>query len=345
MVVNPNYKGIALPVEGWPLLDTFVSPFFTSQNFCLQANPTPWLNLVAAPVSDPATVTLNMQYAIANSQIVCQNPGASNQKLVSMGRQSPGRRFVVGVVSLADASRYQLNVAALQSFSNETTRDFVVPTDTSLRAAIAALKPVKDTGTWPIPYSALRTVQNAAAYPGTMLMTVDVPTSGLPAADATRLANLVRWAVADGQTPGAANGQLPGGYLPLTAANGAGALLTYAQKAADAIDAQQGYVPAVDGSSTPPPTATPTPSSSQVPSTGQPSSQPTAVPSGSSGAPSASPSASPTASPTPTPVLIAAAGSTSPIAVGPLGASIPALLGIAFLTGLGALLVGFWGRA
>ena len=343
MTVNPNYKGIVLPVDGWPLLDTFVSPFFQSQNFCLQANPTPWLDLVAAPVSDPSVVTLNIQYAIANSQVICQNPGASNQRLVSMGRQSPGRRFVVGVVSLADAARYQLNVASLQSFSNGTTRDFVPPTDASLRAAVHALEPVKDQGSWPIPYAALRTAANAGAYPGTMVMTVDVPTTGVPSADALRLAKFVRWAVSTGQVPGAANGQLPGGYLPMTAANGSGALLAYARSAADAIQAQQGYVPAVDGSSSPPPT--PSPTTSQVPTTGQPASGPTSQPTSSgAGTVSATPSASPTGSPTSAPVLIAAAGSTSSIAVGPLGASIPALLGIAFLTGLAALATGLWGR-
>ena len=354
MKVNPSYKGIALPVDGWPLLDTHISAGAASQNQCVADNPAPWLNLVAAPVADPSIVTLNMQFGIANSQILCQSAGNPNQKLVALGRETPGQRFVVGLVSLADADRYQLNVAQLQThvdsvptapFTDATGRTFVAPTTASLKATVALLKPVKALGTFPIPYEALRGTAGKGAYPGTMLMTLDAPTSGLKADDARKLATFVRWATSTGQTPGGGNGQLPGGYLPLTSANGAAPLVAYAGTAATALAAQQGYVPAVDGSSTPPPAASPTPSPSDVPSTGQPASGPSPQPDSSGGgAGSPAPSASQSASASASTVLIAAAGSTSPIVVGPLGASIPALLGIALLTGVGALVLGLWGR-
>jgi len=48
MTVNPSYKGITVPTNQWPLLDTFVPD---SNDECLKANPAPYLPQVAAPVS------------------------------------------------------------------------------------------------------------------------------------------------------------------------------------------------------------------------------------------------------------------------------------------------------
>lgn len=362
MHVNTNYKGIALPVEGWPQLDSFVSPYFSKANLCMAGNAVPFLPLVAGPVSDPNTVTFNMQYGIANSQVFCKNAGASNQKLVALGRETPGQRLILGVVGLGDAERYQLPTAELlthvdasaaDKFTDATGRTFVAPTAASVRAAAALLKPSKDLGTWPVDYASLRTsAAGAAAYPGIMLLSLDVPTKGLSRPAAQRYSQLITFASGAGQVPGVGNGELPAGYLPMTAANGVGALVTYAQDAAAAVLAQQGYVPAADGSSKPPtptpsPTPTPTPTPSNVPSTGTPSGtggqsgggsqQPTPSPSTAASSPAPSPSASP--------VQIVAVGKTSSVAFGALSGTIPALLLFALLTGGTALVLGLWRRA
>lgn len=358
MRVNPNYQGIALPVNSWPVLDTFVSSLAAQGNPCLALNPVPFLPLVAAPVSNPATVTLNMQFQNSNSTIVCKDAGDPNQKLVAIGRQITGRRAILGVVALADADRYDLPTAALLShvdsgaestFTDSAGRVFVAPDNASLKAAAGLLKPDKAAGTWPIPYAAMRGDSGKAAYPGTMLVSLDVPTQGLPATDAARYAQFVSWATTTGQTPGSSTGQLPGGYLPLTAANGLGSLQTYAATAAAAIKAQQGYVPAVDGSSKPP-TATPTPS--PIPSTGDPGTDGSGtdtsgggeVPSGTGS--SAEPSASPSASPSPSQTTIALVKTADTIAIdpGPLSQAIPALLAVAIVTGAAALTMLLWRR-
>ena len=353
MVVNPNYEGIALPVQSWPILDQFVSKTAAETNPCLAANPVPYLPLIAAPVSNPAVVTLNMQYAIANSQINCVNAGQSNQKLGGLGRLTPGKRAIFGVVSLADAARYQLPTASLlthkdasapDDIQDTTGRTFVAPTTDSLKAAAALFKQDKAAGTWVVPYATLRGDTGKAAYPGTMLMSLNVPTKGLPSAEAAHYATFVRFAVTTGQTPGVGNGQLPAGYLPMTTANGLGSLVAYSKQAADSIASQQGYVPAVDGSSTPPtPTPIPTPTPTPIASTGSPAggSGSTAEPSTSA---SAAPSASPSASPSVTTVALVPTGLTVPINAGPLGHALPGLLGLAIFTGLGALVTIFWGR-
>lgn len=357
MVVNPNYKGISLPTTSWPVKETTISKIVTANNPCILVSPVPYLPLVAAPVSDPATIALNMQFGISNSQVNCQNPGLPNQKLVSIGRLVPGRRALFGVVSLADAARYDIPTAALLAHTASTAptvptdgtgRTFVAADDASLKAAAALLKPVKPAGTWPVDYAALRGDQGASAYPGIMLMSVDVPTKGLPAADAHRYAQFLDFVAAAGQTAGVGNGELPAGYLPMTAANGLGTLAAYSRTAALAVAAQQGYVPAVDGSSKPP-SQTPTPSPT-IPGTGSPQGSggtpsPSTPNTGTSSAPAPSPSTSPpTASPSSSEISIVAVGRTTAIGAGALAASIPGLLALGLMTGLGALVLAAWRR-
>ncbi|MCU1657840.1 MAG: hypothetical protein JWO57_2496, partial [Pseudonocardiales bacterium] len=349
MIVNPAYKYMSLPVANWPLLDTHRRHLATGANKCLDAQPVPWLPLVASPLSNPATIALDMQFDIANSQVMCQNPGDPTQKLTALGRQAPGQRFLLGLVSLADAARYQLNTVRLQTqrsstdnskFTDVEGRSFAGPTDAALKAAAALLQPDDSIGSWPVPYDTMRTdPKGADAYPGTMLMSIDVPTSGLPGADAGRFAQVLHFVAGPGQTPGLGNGQLPAGYLPLTAANGLGALAAYTDKAADAVAAQQGVVPFVSGKPNPVPPSTggtPSPSGSGTgTSSGSPTANPT--PSTTSGtSPSATASAKPSAGTTaPSSVNAAAVGKTSKISSGALGLALPALALMA-LIGLGA---------
>jgi hypothetical protein len=260
MVVNPNYKSIRLPVQSWPLLDTFEqgAAYDTSSNPCLAANPVPFLPQVAAPVSTMATVTLNMQFSIANSQVLCTNAGGLDQKLVSYGRETRGSRFLIGITPLADAARYELSSAALQTqvspaapskFSDSTGRTFVAPSDASLTAASSLLAPNPSEGTWDLPYGKFQTDPAAsAAYPGTLLISADIPTKGLPATDAQKYATFLDFAAFTGQTPGVGNGQLPPGFLPMTASNNLKEMAAYTRSAATAVKAQSGTVPPLPGS-------------------------------------------------------------------------------------------------
>ena len=256
MTVNPAYRGISLPTTAWPLLDTFVPQFTEPANACLFYNPVPYMPLVAAPLPRLVQIAQSLQFAIANSTTRCHQPveGVIEQaRLKPIGREFPGFRFMVGITSLGDAARYGLDTAELQTrsslrpdqpFTDAEGRTFVAPDDDSMRAAVAALKPDETTRSWPLSYSALRDdPSTAGAYPGAMLVYAQVPTSGLPVHEAKAFATFLRFAVTDGQKPGYGNGQLPPGYLPLTAANGLGALVAYTQRAADAVESQDGSVP------------------------------------------------------------------------------------------------------
>ncbi|MFI5099929.1 MAG: hypothetical protein ACHQE5_05370, partial [Actinomycetes bacterium] len=360
MAVNPNYakaiadKTLVLPTNSWPLLDTLKPKdlYSPSINNCLATDPVAWLPLVASPVSAMATITLDMQFNVVNSQIRCANEGQQNQKLTAVGRQTPGTRFMLGLTSLADAQRYQLDTAQLLThtssgaatkFTNADGRSFVGPTDDALRAAAALLVPDKTANTWPVPYATLRTsADGEQAYPGTLLMSMDVPVAGLPKADAARYAVLLRFAVGAGQTPGVGNGQLPPGFLPMTADNGLDALVAYTDRAATAVAAQTGDLPYVTGGSTgPTPTATSTPPPTTGGTTGGTATPPASTPPPASTTPSTSGTSSPTGTPVAAPVSL---GTTQNIASGSLGLVLPAVLGLAVLGALAFLLTGWFGR-
>ncbi len=246
MVVNPAYKGIALPVDQWPLLSTFepTAWYKTDANDCLFNNPVPIQPLIAAPLATLAGISEDVQYDLPNSTTNCSQPDPSTsagEKLVAGPQQSVGLRFDIGVTTLADAARYQLQTAALQT----TKGTFVGPDNASLEAIGALLQPDSSTGTWPIPYTQFEQTAGAAAYPGTMVVYAAVPTRGLPTEDAQDFGTLLRFAATTGQTPGTGVGELPPGYLPMTAANGLGALAAYTVAAAADVAAQNGQVPGV----------------------------------------------------------------------------------------------------
>ena len=276
MVVNPNYRKIALPTSSWPLLDNYYDPL---GNECIADQHLPILPLVASPVSDPSLITYNMQYGITNSQVNCTVFGsvdsADSRRLTAAGRQNPGIRFLLGVVGLGDAARYQLSTAALQThnsstssapFTDASNRSFVAASDDSVLAAARLMKPDFSVGTWQLPYHDLATTSaGQAAYPGTMLISTDIPTKGLASDDATKFANFLNYVAGPGQTRGLLNGQLPDGYLPITSANGLGNLANYTHDAAIAVGSQSGAVPLLPGEPTPVPAASSaSPSASDV---------------------------------------------------------------------------------
>jgi hypothetical protein len=352
MVVNPAYKGITLPKDRWPLLSAFEPKkwYASDLNDCLHNSPVPFLPLVAAPLARFFYVTQAMQFAVAQSTTTCSQIDGTTlgEKLVATGRQTVGYRFMIGVTPLADAYRYQLRTAALQTTNTNT---FVAPSDASLRAAAPLLKPDKSSGTWPVPYEQLRTTKaGAKAYPGTMVVYTAVPTSGLPAADAHDYAALLRFAATAGQTAGLGVGQLPQGYLPMTAANGLGSLAGYTMAAAAAVAAQKGVEPSLTGHSAPgsphshqhsSPPPTPPPAGSGPPTVPNPS---TSIPAVTNAGPSSSstPSGPTVAGPQPSaPVSL---GRTLGIDLGGSGLAVILVAGLAVLGLAGAPAVYMVGR-
>jgi len=249
MVVNPAYKGIALPVDQWPLQSTFEPTTYYEAdggqlNNCLFSEPVPYQPLVAAPLANLEDISQAIQFSQPNSTTTCTQPiqgSSAGEKLSAAKRQSPGFRFLIGITPIPDAQRYLLQTASLET----TTGTYVAPSETALKSAASLLVPDQTTGTWPIPYQAFRTAAGATAYPGTMVVYAAVPTSGLTSTDAKDYAELLKFAASTGQIQGPGVGQLPPGYLPLTAADGLGALASYTMAAATDVAAQSGKVPSL----------------------------------------------------------------------------------------------------
>lgn len=249
MVVNSAYKGISLPVSQWPLLSTWQSTEYDLNpqvQYCLQTSPEPFDSIVSAPLGDLQDISQSMQFHDANSTTNCKPdaPGVPNS-LAGAGTQSTGNYFMIGLTPLADDSRYDLQTASLQT----TSGTFVTPSNDSMEAATDLLQPDASTGTWPIPYGQFETATGASAYPGTMIVYAAIPTSGLPAAEAADYADLLTFAAGTGQTSGEGVGQLPPGYLPMTAADGLGGLAAYTVAAAADVAAQNGQVPPLSSAS------------------------------------------------------------------------------------------------
>jgi len=302
MVVNPAYKGIKLPVTTWPLLDTYVPTGLESGNACVQASPVPWLPLVAAPVESMATISLDLQYDVSNSQTGCNN-SFQNPSYEAVGQEVPGATFIFGFTSLADAEQYGLDTVSLETqggstsdakFTTSAGRTFVAPTNASLRAAVALMEPDDKTGSWKVDYSKMRTAKaGKLAYPGTMLISTDVPTHGLAKTLAKDYGKFLDFAATDGQRPGFGNGQLPTGYLPMTAANGGAKMVAYTKAAAADVTAQNSKVPTPSH-----PNVTASRSSSPSPSSSASSSQPASGSGSSTSSGSSSQSTSPSGSST-----------------------------------------------
>lgn len=256
MLVNPEYKGIRLPLDSWPLLDTFQAPDETA-NACYRNSPAPYLQLVANPNSLISNILLNMQFGISSVRTGCAFDGqdAAALALRQEGAQPVGSRFVLGLATLSAAERYNLRTASLQTrsivppatpFENAKGRTFVTGDRTSLREAAAALRPDPAGTQWNVDYDALETVDGSRAYPGALPVYATVPTEGLDKDESAKLATFLCYSLDRGQVRGLANGQLPPGYLPITTSNGLHEQREYLVSSIAAVRAQAGDVPKLD---------------------------------------------------------------------------------------------------
>lgn len=247
MVVNPSYKKIKLPVSEFPLKDRFVP---TSNQKCLQMNPAPYFQQVAAPVSSLSKIAQAILDGWPNVQTRCEGGAAGEAfKTGRIDRQGIGTRFMLGIVSLGDAQRYGLDTASLQTsskvkpaakFTSTAGRTFVAPTNASVAAAVKLAKPKSVKAAFALSDSDLR--KTPGAYPGTMIVYTVAKLSGLDKADAAHVSSFIKIATTEGQVQGSGNGRLPRGYLPITKNGATAALYKRAQVVATLI-AEQKPVP------------------------------------------------------------------------------------------------------
>jgi hypothetical protein len=131
-------------------------------------------------------------------------------------QEKAGNTFMWGISDTPDLARYGLIDAQL---CDDSGANCVGPSTASLAAALDSAKPDSAGLLQVNPAS-----PGSGGYPLTQVTYAAVATNQ-PAADLIADANLIEYAVGNGQTSGVAPGQLPPGYLPFSAAGSVGASL------------------------------------------------------------------------------------------------------------------------
>ena len=219
--VNLAYKGLALPVSTFPLLDEKQESSF---------QPVQGLDHVSRQLS------------------LSQFPGAITEYdngvafVTKPSRQPAGRRETLGVVTTAEAAAFRVPVATLVSSTG--TAD---PDTAGLTAAASHLTTDASGAVQPLQTT------DPAAYPLLLPVQALLPVT-TDATLRTASTRFLDYALGAGQQPGDGLGQLPAGYVPLSEGLRAKAL------AARAVVAAGPALPPVVATPTPtaPPKATPT---------------------------------------------------------------------------------------
>jgi hypothetical protein len=334
MKVNPYYSSVASP-----------NPYYKAGNPAsgeptLPANTLPYNNFPKADPSATKNTITDVKYGNDSVNLLTYRPptkgfadGAyltlrGDGQILNMGswnalkkvfdkqpRSLAGTQKVLAVSSLEAATRYHNVTASLRNPAG----NYVSATTVSVAAAAAVMTPVKDgSSVVGLDYSNPSVAQAKDAYPLAMpvyaavnpLQQVSTVTSTATANKAalTSYANVIRYAVTDGQIPGVESGQLPPGYVPIPSA-----WKDQALKAATAIE--QGISPL--SVLTVAPRSVPTVEAAAAPPSQQVASPPVAT--------APSPAPSPTKSAAGTPVT-SLAGKPTPAdpALGPVAVAVPA---------------------
>jgi len=151
--------------------------------------------------------------SVATYQAEYWMPGTQDTKDPTTGNytalipETPGDRDLFAFVDQADAATFLFPTAALQNAAGK----YVEPTMNSMAAAVKDMT-VNPDG---ITRSMNLTKKDAAAYPLTMVIYAVVPTGGLSAAKAAKIAQFLDFVANQGQHTGTAPGDLAPGFLPL----------------------------------------------------------------------------------------------------------------------------------
>ena len=211
MRVNPFYQGLQAPIDSFPRTDPYcqgfpapVEGFFQQTPLCtLDAFPyTADLHEATRAASRGdrlARTTWNL--AIKGSDTP---PGYSRAPV-----QLPGRRALLAFSDTATAARFGLPMAKLRNASGV----FVAATASTVASGVAAMSADSASGVRTL----AATTKGATIYPLTNVTYAATVPSALTQPQANDLAGLLRYAAGAGQLPGTEPGQLPFGYVPLTA--------------------------------------------------------------------------------------------------------------------------------
>lgn len=273
--VNPNGTPFSLPRDNFPKADPVEKPDTTASD---PANGTGPINLVTFrpythDFENGAYDTLRGDGLVLGAWDKFSTP----PKYGKQARELFGSQKVIALTTTPAAQQYQTVTAKLRNPAGE----FVSPSLEGLAAGTAAMTPnAEQPKVMGIDFSSAQAKRASTAYPLTMPVYAALNPLQGDAAQRAAYANLIRYAVQDGQVPGTDLGELPPGYAALP-----GSWIAQALKAADDIEqgVSQLAAPATGGtgapvvraplpnsSAAPPAPATSTPADSSGEPTGEP---------------------------------------------------------------------------
>lgn len=206
--VNPNGSPLDLPRSDFPKVDP--SELYSGQPQAL--NSVTWRPFIS-DLASGAYLTLRGDGVTLGDW----DPTAQPPRYTKNPRKLVGERSVIALTDTSAASRYSTVTAALRNPAGS----YVTPTAAALSAAAAVMTPVPGQ-----PQVVSFDASSRAAADRTSADAMSAYPLAIPVYAATNVAvnsasvrkgysRFVHYAVSDGQTPGAQEGQLPAGYAPL----------------------------------------------------------------------------------------------------------------------------------
>jgi hypothetical protein len=209
--LNPSGVAFEVPNLGFPKSDPVEKPDTTQSGGASISGP---INAVTwrpylSDFEEGAKATLTGNAYELGAWDLNKTPPA----FAKTSRSPLGSRRVIAITTTPAAERFQSFQAELRNPAGE----FVAPSLTSLKLAQNAMTPSKDNqGVYELNFDSQKVKIASGAYP--LAVPIYAAINPLQSESDTRIAyaNLIKFAVTEGQNPGTEIGDLPPGYAPLS---------------------------------------------------------------------------------------------------------------------------------
>jgi hypothetical protein len=209
--INPSGAAFTMPNLGFPKSDPVEKPETTSGPFVSgPINVVTWRPYLSDFEEGAKASLTGNAFELGSWDLNKRPPG-----FAKTSRSPEGFRKVIALTTTPAAERFQSFQAQLRNSAGE----FVAPSLTSLQRAQEAMTPSsQNKGVYELNFDSKQTKSATGAYP--LAVPIYAAINPLQSDSDTRIAyaNLIKFAVSEGQTPGTELGDLPAGYAPLNAA-------------------------------------------------------------------------------------------------------------------------------
>jgi hypothetical protein len=187
----------------------YLNVHYPTQQFIAQDGTGP-VAYTYQPVAPPARVATYMADNQPSGNDWVPYPCGNQTCYQTYSEEMPGQRQLFAILDEPDAAAFGMPTMKIENAAH----DYVGPTDASMAAAVKNMIPNGSNG---ITKDYNEAAKDPAAYPLTMVVYAMVPTGGISRHKAAKIAQWLDYVAGAGQHTGMVPGELPPGYLPLTA--------------------------------------------------------------------------------------------------------------------------------